>query len=790
MALWNKLQTLDDEARTKLGEIYGSNNFPLEVRGMFAEWIESQSWSIFDQNIPEHTQEAESLVNELIKKLGEKSQQQPHDLITQMRFKDLQKQIKDLYQNNPWSLVLTIKEILTAEQNLLIKAEKPMSVQSPMMEIETPESPSILDIGRFIDDLKSAAQKTDMDLKNYKQQQEDFVIRYQEICKVDVEISKATERRDTKDQMIILQKRKADIENMLKEKALEILNDREAIFIQLESLSLKIEQVSQKVYQELFLWRMNQQKSLSGGDKPDPLDELQNWFEALTDTLWSMYQLCTQFKLLFDALPIIRNGDERDKTERVLADAVSSLTKLIQRSFIVDKQPPQVLKTQTKFQASVRLLVGTKLNLQLNCPEVVTTILSEKQAKELCHGKTIEDTGSCGEILNNRSVMEYDQQLNALHADFKNLSLKKIKRQDRKGQESVLEAKSCLVFSAAITIGGEKLPVMCMSVPVVVVVHGNQGPNSEATIFWDNFFSNPDREPFEVPEEVDWDEMSFALNARWAMTTECDLKEEHLEYLGSKLFQNCEKSQSSRKKVSWHAFNKEPLKGRNFTFWEWFHSGMEVVKRHLKDHWKEGYLEFMSREEARKKLNDMCVGTFIIRFSDGEVGGVSIAWVIEKEGGGADIWNVQPWTTKDFNIRSLADRIFDLDLLKYVYPGVEKEHAFGKFRSQDYYPREPGPDGYVMASIMARINCNQQQQHPAASRMDSLPSPPSREMLESQLINRFNPMMNLSGDSDAMFQNADIYDEPAVQHFIEDILANGDGNSPSVEDFIRNLELE
>ena len=46
------------------------------------------------------------------------------------------------------------------------------------------------------------------------------------------------------------------------------------------------------------------------------------------------------------------------------------------------------------------------------------------------------------------------------------------------------------------------------------------------------------------------------------------------------------------------------------------------------------YLEFMSREEAHKKLIDMCPGTFIIRFSDGEVGGVSIAWVIEKEGGG------------------------------------------------------------------------------------------------------------------------------------------------------------
>ena len=51
-------------------------------------------------------------------------------------------------------------------------------------------------------------------------------------------------------------------------------------------------------------------------------------------------------------------------------------------------------------------------------------------------------------------------------------------------------------------------------------------------------------------------------------------------------------------------------------------------------------------------------------------------------------------------------------------------------------------------------------------------------------------MMSFSGDSNAMFQSADICDEPAVHHYIEDILANDDGNSPSVEDFIRNLELD
>lgn len=39
----------------------------------------------------------------------------------------------------------------------------------------------------------------------------------------------------------------------------------------------------------------------------------------------------------------------------------------------------------------------------------------------------------------------------------------------------------------------------------------------------------------------------------------------------------------------------------------------------------------MSRDDARMKLEMTCPGTFIIRFSDGEIGGVSIAWVIQCE---------------------------------------------------------------------------------------------------------------------------------------------------------------
>lgn len=59
------------------------------------------------------------------------------------------------------------------------------------------------------------------------------------------------------------------------------------------------------------------------------------------------------------------------------------LSSLLCSTFIIEKQPPQVLKTQTKFAATVRLLVGGKLNVHMNPPQVKAVIISEQQAKAL-----------------------------------------------------------------------------------------------------------------------------------------------------------------------------------------------------------------------------------------------------------------------------------------------------------------------------------------------------------------------------------------------------------------------
>lgn len=68
-------------------------------------------------------------------------------------------------------------------------------------------------------------------------------------------------------------------------------------------------------------------------------------------------------------------------TKALFCHSVSS--SCFHSTFIIEKQPPQVLKTQTKFAATVRLLVGGKLNVHMNPPQVKATIISEQQAKAL-----------------------------------------------------------------------------------------------------------------------------------------------------------------------------------------------------------------------------------------------------------------------------------------------------------------------------------------------------------------------------------------------------------------------
>lgn len=66
-------------------------------------------------------------------------------------------------------------------------------------------------------------------------------------------------------------------------------------------------------------------------------------------------------------------------------------------------------------------------------------------------------------------------------------------------------------------------------------------------------------------------------------------------------------------------------------------------------------------------------------------GGITIAWVEHTVDQIPQIVMLQPFCHKDFAIRSLGDRIKDLNQCVHLYPDIPKDKAFG-----NYYTPQPG----------------------------------------------------------------------------------------------------
>ncbi|XP_028347021.1 signal transducer and activator of transcription 6 isoform X3 [Physeter macrocephalus] len=406
-----------------------------------------------------------------------------------------------------------------------------------------------------------------------------------------------------------------------------------------------------------------------------------------------------------------------------------SLAPLQESSFLVEKQPPQVLKTQTKFQAGVRFLLGLRFLAAPAKPLMVRAdMVTEKQARELSMpqgpGAGAESTG---EIINNTVPLENSLPGNCCSALFKNLLLKKIKRCERKGTESVTEEKCAVLFSTSFTLSTSKLPIQlqALSLPLVVIVHGNQDNNAKATILWDNAFSEMDRVPFVVAERVPWEKMCETLNLKFMaeVGTHRGLLPEHFLFLAQKIFTDNSLSMEAfqHRSVSWSQFNKEILLGRGFTFWQWFDGVLDLTKRCLRSYWSDRLIiGFISKQYVTSLLLNEPDGTFLLRFSDSEIGGITIAHVIRGQDGSPQIENIQPFSAKDLSIRSLGDRIRDLAQLKNLYPKKPKDEAF---RSH-YKPEQLGKDGrgYVPATIKMTVERDQPLTTPEPQMPTMMPS--------------------------------------------------------------------
>uniref|UniRef100_A0AAQ6ALB2 Signal transducer and activator of transcription n=1 Tax=Amphiprion ocellaris TaxID=80972 RepID=A0AAQ6ALB2_AMPOC len=660
MAMWIQAQQLQGEALHQMQALYGQH-FPIEVRHYLAQWIESQLWDSVELDNPAEETKAKRLLDNLVTELQRKAQLQGGEdgFLLKIKLGHYASQLKSTYDRCPLELVRCIKHILHSEQRLVQEA----SCGSGGQAMDT-LSQRHQQINQAFEELRLATQETENELRKLQHSQEYFIIQYQENLRIQAQLSslsslppaERTQRETT------LQSKRATVEAWLTREASTLQKYRLNLSEQHQkTLGLLRKQQTLILDEELIQWKRRQQLAGNGGPHEGGLDVLQSWCEKLADLIWQNRQQIRRCEHLTQQLPL--PGPMEELLSKLNSDITDIISALVTSTFIIEKQPPQVLKTQTKFAATVRLLVGGKLNVHMNPPQVKAVIVSEQQAKALLKNESTHSESS-GEILNNNCVMEYHQATGTLSAHFRNMSLKRIKRSDRRGAESVTEEKFTVLFESQFSVGGNEL---------VFHVKG--------------------RVPFIVPDKVLWPQLCEALDMKYKaeMHSGRGLSEDNLVFLAQKAFTSSSNNPEDyhNMTISWAQFNRESLPGRNFTFWQWFDGVVELMKKHLKPHWNDGaILGFVNKQQAQDMLLSKPNGTFLLRFSDSEIGGITIAWRL--------VWNLLPYTTKDFSIRSLADRISDLNHLLFLYPDRPKDEVFAKYYTP---PLSKAVDGYVKPQI-------------------------------------------------------------------------------------------
>ena len=129
---------------------------------------------------------------------------------------------------------------------------------------------------------------------------------------------------------------------------------------------------------------------------------------------------------------------------------------------------------------------------------------------------------------------------------------------------------------------------------------------------------------------------------------------------------------------------------------------MSLTNGHMRGLWTEGYIMgFVSKQRGDEMLLSKDKGCFLLRFSDSELGGVSISYVSQEQEQ-KSVYHVSPYTNRDLSQRSIVDTIFDLDEhLTFLYPTVPKD-SLRKFIEATQQPNK----GYVPSPLRRHLEGN------------------------------------------------------------------------------------
>ncbi|OWK55337.1 Signal transducer and activator of transcription 4 [Lonchura striata] len=669
MSQWSQVQQLEIKFLEQVDQFY-DDNFPMEIRHLLAQWIESQDWEAAANNEAMAMILLQNLIIQVDEQLDRVSQEK--NLLLIHNLKRVRKLLQGKYHGNPMHIAVIISNCLREERRILAAASMP--VQGPLEKSlqSSVVSERQRNVEHKVSAIKNSAQMTDQDVKYLEDLQEEFDFRYKTI--------QSLEQNDKnsaliKQEMLALQA----MLNTLDYKRKEVLSKIGRVIHEIDML------MSNMLTEELLDWKRRQQIACIGGPLHGGLDQLQNCFTLLAE---SLFQVRRQLEKLDELLTrLTYDGDPIPVQRPQLLEKVNFLLyNLFRKCFTV----------------KLRLLIKLpELNYQIR----VKATIDNNRRFVLC-GTHVK-------------AMNMDESANgSLSVEFRHLQPKEMKTsagsKGNEGPHMVTEELHSISFETQVCLYGLTINLETSSLPVVMISNVSQLPNAWASIIWYNLSTNDPQNLsfFNNPPAATLSQLLEVLSWQFSSYVGRGLNSEQLNMLAEKL---------------------------SFTFWVWLEAILDLIKKHILPLWIDGYIMgFVSKEKERILLKDKTPGTFLLRFSESNLGGITFTWVDQLENGDVTFHSVEPYNKGRLSALPFADILRDYKVimadnvpenpLKYLYPDIPKDKAFGKHYScqpnEVSKPSDGGGKGYVPSVFIpvSKILNDSTEPH---SPSDLLPMSPS-----------------------------------------------------------------
>uniref|UniRef100_A0A8C7L000 Signal transducer and activator of transcription n=1 Tax=Oncorhynchus kisutch TaxID=8019 RepID=A0A8C7L000_ONCKI len=669
MAQWCQLQLLESKYLEQVDQIY-DDSFPMDIRQYLSKWIESIDW----ENVAVQDSLATVRFHDLLAQLDDQHSRfaLENNFLLQHNIRKIKRNLQDRFQEDPVHMAMIISRNLKEEQRILAAAK---SIEVLCMNLF-----AIYLIQRNIKSLE------------YLQDEHDF--------KENTLKNREHEMNGLTPKQLEHEKLQIEVVGQLA----EVLNVAEAV-------------QSDLISEELPEWKKRQQSSCIGGPPNACLDQLQNWFTAVAESLQQVRQ---QLKELQELEQKYTYDNDPIKQQKGFLEgrALALFRNLLEHSLVVERQPcmpthPQrtlVLKTQVLFTVKLRFLVKLpEFNYQLKVKALFDKDVTEKKGF-----RKFNILGT------NTKVMNMEESNGSLAAEFRHLQLKEQKvagNRTNEGPLIVTEELHCICFESELNQSGLEIKLETISLPIVVISNVSQLPSGWASILWYNMLTSEPKNLkfFLSPPVASWGQLSEVLSWQFSSVTKRGLNEEQLGMLADKLLGPSDPSRHLKT-----------------------NSILDLIKRHLLSLWNDGcILGFVSKEREKAMLTGKCPGTFLLRFSESSRdGAITFTWVEHDLYGESPVFHaVEPYTKKELSAVSLPDIIRTYKVmaaenipenpLRFLYPDIPKDKSFGKYYTRASEASEPmDVEGSSVTGYMKTELISVSEVHPSRLQDNMMPMSP------------------------------------------------------------------